>query len=239
MATKFPVLPAALLALTSTASAITIEPDAFADGTDLSTAFPGVTLSTVYSDGTVASPSVFSRVSAEASTGTRVFGRTDAPIFHSGTLTWGSSFFEFLRIDITGGATSASIDFIANADSSKGEDDRNPVLAAYDAAGNLVASDTMTGPFADGTVVTLMVSDPNIATIAALGDPNFSIATLGGLTPTPSDPPIFGGPDSWLLDNFQYSPTTPVPDEGSTLPLVLLGFVGLAGFASRLKRRHA
>lgn len=232
MATKRFVLPALLLSLTTAASAISIEPDDVADGTNISNAFSGVTLSNVYSDGTT--HRVYSRASALASTGDRVFGRDEDTPFHAGTLTWGSSFFEFLQIDIAGGATSASIDFIANADSSKGEDDQNPVLAAYDSLGNLVASATMAGAFADGQVVTLTVSNPNIATIAALGDPNPAFATLSDLTSNQ-----FGGPDSWLLDNFQYTAATPVPDAGSTLPLALLGFVGLVGFASRLKRRNA
>jgi hypothetical protein len=171
----------------SASAAVMVEPDAFVNGTDISHAYPGVTLTDVNGGGAV-SP-VISRTSPYASTGSRVFGR------FSGEDLWGNGSWDFLRIDLVPPAGSASLDFISD------DGDANPVLAAYDAAGNLLTFATVPGSFSPGAVVPLTVSAPNIATVLALGDPPAdSFDTIAEITAVTQ-----GGADNWAVDNFNYS----------------------------------
>jgi hypothetical protein len=151
----------ALLCCASVASAVTIiDPDAFPAGTDISNAFPGVTLST--RDGVapgINARSVTSEFDASATTGTLAFAHD------GGNTTWGNGQFEFLRADFVGGATSVSLDFFANDIGG----DSNAQLLAFDAADMLLDSDLVAFvPFDD--FVTLTVSAPNIAYVAAYWD---------------------------------------------------------------------
>jgi hypothetical protein len=152
---------------------------------------------------------VVSRTSALASTGTRVFGR------FNGDIAWGNGGWDFMRIDIAGQITSASLDFISDDPS-----DSNPVLAAYNGAGNLITSSTVPGDFGTGAVVPLTVSAPGIATVLALGDPPpNSFNTIAEITAV-----FAGGPDNWVLDNLRI---IRVPE-----PSTLVGFVVLLAAAS-------
>ena len=192
--------------------AVNVEPDDFPNGTNISNAFPGVTLSDITGGGGAVNP-VLSLTSPVASTGTRVFGRFDQQT------SWGNGSWDFLRIDITGATSSASLDFIAD------DSDSNPVLAAYNSAGILLTSSTLPGTFAVGTVVPLTVSAPNIATVLALGDPPpGSFGTIAQITAITS-----GGPNNWVVDNFRYER---VP-EPATIALVALGTLAATAWRRR------
>lgn len=138
---------------------ITIDADGFADGTILNNAFPGVTL-TALGDG-LANSNVLAESSLYSSTGSKVFS-------HTGTIApgWGDGIFEYLRVDFAAGATSVTLDFIAD-DSL----DNNPILNAYNSSGTLVDTATVAGNYNTGDIVTLTVSASYIAYITAEGDP--------------------------------------------------------------------
>jgi hypothetical protein len=131
-----------------------IEPDAFANGTDISAAFPNVSLSALG----LASPAVFSRTSATASTGTRVFGNT----YSSNTL-WGSAPGITYRADFGNLANFVSIDVIPN----NGFDPAT--LSAYDSGGTLLASFTTSGVTGAGV--------PEVASISR-ATPDISYVTV-------------------------------------------------------------
>jgi hypothetical protein len=155
-----------LLATASAASAdLIIEPDDFPAGTDISQAFPGVTLSTVNSD--LGDPTVFSLVPTMpywASTGERVFGHAgDYPV-HWVMDTVPPFRYGALRADFNPPTPFVMLDFIGNDLSDYGQ------LTAYDAQGTLLAS-LQTGLLAAGDVETL--------TVANVGDISYIVA--GGL----------------------------------------------------------
>jgi len=129
-----------------------IEPDDFAPGTDISTAVPGVVLSTVESD--LGDPRVFAIVPREedwVSTGLLAFGH--APEYEEHWVTDTVTPFRYgaLRIDLDAPTSYFSIDVIANDLSDVG------ILWAYDGQGNLLA-ELETGPMTADQVVTLQVS---------------------------------------------------------------------------------
>ena len=201
------------------ADAVLIDPDAFANGTDITNAFPGITLTTV--DLGANTFSVLSLSSGLASTGTQVFGRNNTG---PNSVTWGDGIWEYLRIDIAAGATSATLDFIADDAS-----DANAVLAAYDGGGNLLTSAASVGIFSTGQTVSLTVSDPNIATVLALGDPLGSLATIASVTSGG------GGRDAWQLDNLN---VRPIP-EPSTYLLFGIGILAVFGAGYRQRKKAA
>lgn len=171
---------------------IAIEPDSFTAGTVLNTIEDGVTLSSVRGSPT-ASGDVTSKVASwgAASTGTQVFGGA----FAASGDQFGDGTWDYMLIDVSGLSSfiSLSLDFV-------GTDalDANPVLAAYDAAGNLVDSDTAAGNFSSGQFANLSVSGAGITRVAALGDPGgLNINTFAGINNQPS-----GGAHSWGLDNL-------------------------------------
>ncbi|MFK7751936.1 MAG: VPLPA-CTERM sorting domain-containing protein [Sedimentitalea sp.] len=200
---------AALSLFSSAAFAVVIDPDAFADGTDISNAFSGVTLSTVFAG--VGDPAiditgtgaVYSHTTGTASTGTRGFA-------HSVTNElWGNGSFEYLRADFAAGASSVSLDFINNDNS-----DNNAELLAFDGMGNLVDSmlfaANLNGP------ETLTVSG-NISYVFAYWDQANRL-------------------DNGALDNLQYTAAVPLP---AAMPLMIGAFGAMGIAARRRKARKA
>jgi hypothetical protein len=140
---------ALLVALSCNARAarIAIDPDQFPVGTDISFAFPGVALSTHVTDlgGGGATAQVFSRQSAHASTGNRVFGNS---VYSE---LWFADNAEF-RADFIRPTNFVSLDLIA-------DDDFDPaVLRAYGTAGNLLAEAFASGSAGTGVAETARVS---------------------------------------------------------------------------------
>lgn len=192
------LLPAAAIA------DIVVEPDAFAVGTNISNAFPGVTLSAVGPGWSNPSGAVFSvdptiyPYPFNASTGALVFGSDDG--LHPQR--WREDGWLQLRADFASPANSVSLDFIGDNASDFGE------LHAYDSGGTLVDS-AYTGQLTANMVETLTVSSAsfNIAYIVAGGVD--SVSALG-------------------LDNLHFQP---IPAPGAAL-LGVIG-LGLVGWAKR------
>ena len=177
-----------LLPNSTAMAAITVDPDAFAAGTDISNAFAGVSLSALGSGwGGVTGPEVYAIDSASqalepfnASTGRLVFG-------HSGNFPhlWMDPQTIQLRADFAAGATDVQLDFIGNNSSDFGQ------LLAYNAGGTLVDS-AYTGQLTLSSVETLTVS----------GDIAYVVG--GGID----------GLSSLGMDNLQFNP---IPAPGAIL----------------------
>ena len=144
------VAAATLLSQPAQSALVTVEPDAFANGTDISTAFAGVTLSTVRTGANPNVPTstgaVFSVTDSNASSGARGFGQS------AGDSTWGNGSFEYLLAVFNTDVFSVSLDFFAN-DSNDG----NAQFLAFDQFGALVDSQ-LVGSVASGAPVTLTVT---------------------------------------------------------------------------------
>ena len=177
---------------------ITVDPDDFTDGTDISNAYSGITLSAI--DGgsnVILTPSIFSQSSSLASTGTQVFG-------HDGvfTQTWANGLVGDLRIDFIQATDFVSLDIIANNGFDPG------FLQAYDSSGTLLDSFTTQGDLGSGTPETAIIStaSANIAYVIASGLSGNDVA----------------------LDNLTYnSATVPEPTVLALLSFGLLG-IGIA-----------
>ena len=195
-----------LLLLPAVAVADVVDPDAYADGTVLNTAYAGVTLSTVSGVGG-GSSNVYARRSTNNSTPPNVFGNdTYLPYEwaldgHPGT-PWGA-----LRADFAAGATSVSIDCIGNNSYDLG------TLHAFDSGGVLLASST-TGVLTSGVVETLSIS----------GVGNIAYILVGGLA---------ASGETVYLDNLNYTPV-PVPGGLALGVLGLAGVAALRRKKRRL-----
>jgi hypothetical protein len=167
------------LVMVPLAWAVVVEPDAYPAGTDISNAFPGVTLSTVDSD--LGDPRVFALQPPEpywASTGELVFGHAGDYGVHWVMDTIPGFRYGALRADFSPAAVSFSVDIIGNDASDYGQ------LNAYDATGNLLLS-LQTEDLSAGAVETLSAS--------GVGDISYVIA--GGLLT-----------DTVCLDNIVFIP---------------------------------
>ena len=188
---------AAVLAISSAAKAVIVDPDVFPAGTVLNNAYPSVTLTALGDPGVLLNSDVVAVASTYASTGFNLFGNNDAHGFDD---CWGDGYFDWLQVDFIGGATTVSLDYITN---NAGDD--NAVLRAFDNFGVEVDSD---GPYyvpgPAGTYRTLTVSAPYIARIVAEWDE-------------------INRKENGMLDCLVY---TPVPEPG-TLCLLGLGAVML------------
>ncbi len=142
----------ALLAANARAARVTVDPDDFPIGSDISQAFPGVTLSAFGSGElngpNVSTPQVFSRSSPHASTGSRVFGNS------SYSNLWFSDSAEF-RADFAKPAKFVSLDLIA-------DDDFDPsVIRANAESGALLAEATVSGAAGVGFAQTAAINRPS------------------------------------------------------------------------------
>jgi len=138
------------------AAVIMVEPDAFPAGTNISNAYPGVTLSSIGSDPRVFS---FTPTLAPASTGARVFGH-----FTPFEEQWGDGANYDLRADLATATDSVAVDIIGNDSSDQG------TLRAFNAANVQVGSQT-SGIVGLGVIQTLTITrpSPDIAYIIASG----------------------------------------------------------------------
>ncbi len=180
------------------AALITIEPDDFAAGTDISHAVPGATLSRVRSD--YEGPEVFSVLPDEpywAATGALVFGHggDDEGNYDEHWVTETVSPFRYgaLQIDFEPAATYVDLAFIGNNTPDVGR------IEAYDGSGLLLSS-AETGELAAGDWERLAVGD--------VGEISYIIAG-GRLT------------DTVCLDNARF-----IPEPGTGLLCVLAAVFG-------------
>jgi len=155
-----------ILMSTSVATAVfTADPDAFSDGTDISNAFAGVTLSAVGSGWDSPSGAILAQdptIESEPftpSTGDLAFGTDDGMFPHL----FREDRLQF-RADFAGPVSFVSLDFIGNDD----DGDDVGVLKAYDSGGSLLASDFTSSLLSD-EVETLSLSVGGIAYILAFG----------------------------------------------------------------------
>lgn len=165
------------------AARITVDPDAYPVGAEISEAFAGVTLAALDSGSAngsgVTTPQVFSRFSVHASTGNRVFGNA------SYSELWFSDSAE-LRVDFARPTSFVSLDLIA-------DDAFDPsVLRAFSASGVLLAETAVSGTAGAG------VAEP--ATIA-----RFSADIAYLIAANPSD--MHG--QQFLIDRLVYESRDP------------------------------
>ncbi len=172
-------LASVLLVGSTSASAaiITVDPDSFAAGTDISAAFAGVTLSAV-GGGFGAGPSIFAvdpTAGAEpftTSTGNLSFGTDSASFPHL----FREPAFLHMRVDFAAPTDFVSIDFIANDTPDQG------TLSAFDSADNLLGTYTTAFLVANAfESMTFSSGSSNIAYILASGADSGSSGGLDNL----------------------------------------------------------
>jgi hypothetical protein len=143
--------------------AVFADPDAFAAGTTLTSAFPGITLSTAGTSD--ADAFVKSGQSGVSTPTTGDYAPTGNRIFSGLSSEWNAPGNVF-KAAFASPVASVSLDFAPNDN-----DDPNAYLEAYDSSGNKVASATYPPPIPELSFVTLTVSAPSIAYVLASFDP--------------------------------------------------------------------
>jgi hypothetical protein len=172
------------------ATVINVEPDSFADGTDISNAYAGITLSTVSASGSWATSSaVFARTATQttASTGSMVFGNDGAGVLNE---LWREH--TLLRADFASAASSVSIDFIADDAADTG------ILEVYSSLNVLLASLSTGSLGPAGDFGTLTYSGAGIAYIVARGLDGSSALLIDNLSVTAMVP----APATLMLAGF-------------------------------------
>ncbi|MGI4790235.1 MAG: hypothetical protein ACRYFS_15465 [Janthinobacterium lividum] len=214
-----------LVAPTAQAQHQVVEPDNYANGTDISTAVPGITLTTVetgFTDAIVTSPLVTSSLAypGGASTGTQVFGNNSGQTgyyFPNPTPAYYPTPAVVFRADFTGTTDSVSLDFINNSFGFGTDVGR---LEAFDASGHLI-SDLTTGNLVnegDFQTLTATSSFHDISYILAAGDDNTAVNL---------DRLVVG------------SVPVPVPEASTTVSFGLLLALGLGGVVAARKKAAA
>ena len=196
------VMSSGLWALSAQASLVQVEPDLFPSGTDIRTAFSGVSLSVFSQPGTAVMPALgtaaFFGGANISTTGDKVFARSpegncglSGPAVVDTAKTW-SEFTTcgILRADFTSLTDFVSIDVIF-------DDDDVGFLAAFNSSGTLLEQVFGSG---DGRGVTPFVT-------LTLDRPTRDIAfvTAGGF-----------GSEGIYLDNLQFMECSPFPGRGAT-----------------------
>ena len=210
------VMAVALLVGQSVAYGVIVEPDDFADNTDISNAVAGVTLSAVGSE--VAGPEVYSREAGGlASTGTRVFGFVravpGAPSVPE-TAWWDFIGYSSLRADFAVPTDYVAIDVIADDSPDAG------ILTAYN-AGGVELDSVQSAVISFGEVDTMVISrgSADIAYILAGGTRWYGYAS--GTSE-----------DDIHLDYLRTERPTAIPEPASAA----IALMGLAGLARRRRK---
>lgn len=210
------------------AARITIDPDGYAVGADISHAFPEVTFSAFGSGELngpdVSTPQVFARHSTFASTGNRVFGNS------SYSHLWFSDSAEF-RVDFARRTNFVSLDLIA-------DDDFDPsALFAYDSTGQLLVEAAVSGMAGVGIpeTATISRSQADIAYVVATNPTGmagqqflidrlvYESRPLGALG---ASAPDRDGLQPRLLDRVSYS-TNGVAEPASIVTFTLVSAIAL------------
>jgi hypothetical protein len=196
-------------------STITVEPDAFSAGTNISALFSGATLSVEDRPGAGGEPpistSIFSMTEL-SSTGSRGFAfQVDNGEGGSGFQGYFVENTELLRVDFGSSVASVWLDIVCDDDSDPG------ILEAYDSAGHLLQ---------------------RVQTLGAVGYGLYETASI--LRPSADIAYVFAagyGSNGARLDNLRFS--ADVAPEPSALVLLCVGAASLFAYAWRRRRQAA
>ncbi len=196
-------------------STITVDPDSYSAGTNISTLFPGVALSVLDRAGTGGEPPIGESIFAMtelSSTGSRGFAfQVSSGEGGSGLQGYFVEQAELLRADFDSSVASVWIDIVC-------DDDRDPgILEAYDSAGNLLQRIQTPGAVGYGLYETASILRPSadIAYVLAAGY----------------------GSNGARLDNLRFS--VDVVPEPAAITLLGIGVISLLAYGWRWRKRTA